>query len=94
MYKCEKNEKDKIYIKNLIDEKVQQSRIQWFIKKDEIYKDRNRDLFTRMLAEIEGIQNMDLNEIERPFNIVDIVDIDDTDDTVISKKKLGIRHDL
>ena len=45
-----------------------------------------RDLFTRMLAEVEGIRNMKLDEIEKPF-----------DDKINNKKNisyLGKRKDI
>lgn len=84
LYLNEYNEEKKRYIKDLINQKIQQSRIQWFIKKEEINKEK--DLFSRMLAEVEGIQNMNLNEIEKPFY----------NDSSINKpkKKLGMRHDF
>lgn len=84
LYLKESNEEKKRYIKELINQKIQQSRIQWFIKKEEINKEK--DLFTRMLAEVEGFKNMDLNEIEKPF----------FNDSTIEKpkKKLGLRKDF
>lgn len=84
VYKYENNEEKKRYIKELINQKIQQSRIQWFIKKEEINKEK--DLFSRMLAEVEGIKNMNLNEIEKPF----------FNDSTIEKpkKKLGLRRDF
>jgi hypothetical protein len=85
LYKSEINEEKKKHIKILIEEKVKQSRIQWFIKKEEIK--REPDLFSRMLAEVEGIQNIDLNKIEKPFDT-------NTYNMNVPKKKLGMRHDF
>lgn len=84
LYLKENNEKQKKYIKDLINQKIQQSRIRWFIIKEEINKER--DLFSRMLAEVEGIQNMNLNKIEKPFFNESTINI--------PKKKLGIRRDF
>jgi hypothetical protein len=85
LYKFEVNEEKKKYIKIMIEEKVKQSRIQWFIKKEEIK--REPDLFSRMLAEVEGIQNIDLNKVDKPFDT-------NTYNMNVPKKKLGMRHDF
>ena len=85
LYKSEVNEEKKKYIKIMIEEKVKQSRIQWFIKKEEIK--REPDLFSRMLAEVEGIQNIDLNKVDKPFDT-------NTYNMNVPKKKLGMRHDF
>ena len=50
-------------------------------EKEGINKDR--DLFTRMLAEAEGLRNIQLDKIEKPFN-----------DDGVYYKKIGVRRDL
>jgi hypothetical protein len=85
MYKYETKEDKKIYIRNLINNKILESREQWYKKDIKIHQ---TDLFTRMLAEVEGINN-NLNEIEKPFD-----EKFDKNNKVINKKKLGLRKDI
>ena len=85
MYKYETKEDKKIYIQNLINNKILESREQWYKKDTKIPQ---TDLFTRMLAEVEGINN-NLNEIEKPFD-----EKFDQNNKVINKKKLGLRKDI
>jgi hypothetical protein len=85
MYKYETKEDKKIYIRNLINNKILESREQWYKKDTKIPQ---TDLFTRMLAEVEGINN-NLNEIEKPFD-----EKFDQNNKVINKKRLGLRKDI
>ncbi len=84
MYKHETNEDKKIYIKELINKKILESRQQWY-KTEEI--PQRKDLFARMLAEVEGIENSNL-EMERPFD--ERLD----ENNKVNKKKLGTRKDI
>jgi hypothetical protein len=84
LYKNETDENKKIDIKNLIIKKIIESREQWY-KQNNIISYKPDDLFTRMLAEVEGLQNINLNKIEKPF---------DTTDYSCNKKQLGIRKDI
>jgi hypothetical protein len=90
MYKYETKEDKKIYIRNLINNKILESREQWYKKDTKIPQ---TDLFTRMLAEVEGLNlsfnNNNLNEIEKPFD-----EKFDQNNKVINKKKLGLRKDI
>jgi hypothetical protein len=83
LYKNEINEEKKRYIFSQIQQKIHQSRLQWFIKNEQ--NNIERDLFSRMLAEVEGIKNMDINKIEIPFDETNITK---------PKKKLGERRDF
>jgi hypothetical protein len=84
MYKHETNEEKKIYIKELINKKIFESRQQWYKTEERLPK---KDLFARMLAEVEGIENNNL-EIERPFD--ERLD----ENNKVNKKKLGTRKDI
>jgi hypothetical protein len=90
MYKYENNEEKKAYFRNMINNKIIESREQWYKKETKIPQ---KDLFTRMLAEVEGLNlsfnNNNLNEIEKPFD-----EKFDQNNKVINKKKLGLRKDI
>jgi hypothetical protein len=88
MYKYETNEEKKIHIRNMINNKILESQQQWYKKETKIPQ---KDLFSRMLAEVEGlnlsINNNNLDEIERPFD-------ENFDKKNNNKKKLGLRKDI
>jgi hypothetical protein len=78
-----KTEVDEIkinYIKLAIDKKIKDSQQKLFVK--EILKPE-QTLFNRMMAEAEGIKNIRLDEIDKPFY-----------NNVSNKKTLGKRKDL
>jgi len=83
LYKKEIDENKKLYIGQMIRNKVYKSQEKLF---EPVQPPPDRDLFTRMLAEAEGIRNMKLDEIEKPF------------DTKFNKEKnityLGKRKDI
>jgi hypothetical protein len=90
LYKYETNEEKKIHIQNLIKNKILESRQQWYKKENKIPQ---KNLFTRMLAEVEGLNlsmnNNDLEQIEKPFD-----EKFDQNNKVNNKKKLGLRKDI
>ena len=87
MYKYETNEEKKLIIKNLINNKILESRQQWYKIETKLPQ---KDLFSRMLAEVEGMNNNNnnLDEIDKPFD-------ERFDENIkINKKKLGLRKDI
>ena len=65
LYKKEIDENKKLYIGQMIRNKVYKSQEKLF---EPTQPPPDRDLFTRMLAEAEGIRNMDTN-FDTKFNI-------------------------
>jgi hypothetical protein len=65
LYKKEIDENKKLYIGQLIRNKVYKSQEKLF---EPVQPPPERDLFVRMLAEAEGLRNMKLDEIEKPFD--------------------------
>ncbi len=90
MYKYETNEEKKIYIRNMINNKILESRQQWYKKESKLPQ---KDLFSRMLAEVEGLNlsmnNNNLEQMEKPFD-----EKFDQNNKVNNKKKLGLRKDI
>ena len=85
MYKYETNEEKKLIIQNLINNKILESRQQWYKIETKLPQ---KDLFSRMLAEVEGMNNNNLDEIDKPFD-------ERFDENIkINKKKLGLRKDI
>jgi hypothetical protein len=82
LLKKETNVNTREYIKIALDKKIKDSQKKLFIPEASKPED---DLFKRMMAEAEGIKNIRLDEIEKPFYDNNIID---------NRKTLGKRKDL
>lgn len=72
------------FVKMVLDKKIKESQQKLFVKE---ILNPDQTLFNRMMAEADGIKNIRLDEIDKPFYINN--DNDNSD-----KKTLGKRKDL
>jgi hypothetical protein len=84
LLKTEQDVKKIEIVKLTLDKKIKDSQEKLFVKE---ILNQEQTLFNRMMAEAEGIKNIRLDEIDKPFYI-------NNDNNVSNKKTLGKRKDL
>ncbi len=88
-YKITQDTNKKIILRKILDKKIIESQQIWYKPEPSSFE---KNLFTRMMAEAEALENIQTDKIDKPLYEID--DISNNKNNNYKEKNLGKRKDL